>query len=138
MSRCVVLDSEALSALAGKASRKQKEVRAALGAALRLGRDVIVPAIVLAELYRSPGHSALIDACLSREIGLLVRDTDRSLARLVGATLAAARAGSELIVDAHAVAAAVEAGGGIVLTGDPDDLERLAAPYRNVRIVSID
>jgi predicted nucleic acid-binding protein len=138
MSGCVVLDSEALSALAGKASRKQREVRAALGAALGLGREVIVPAVVLAELYRSPGHSALIDACLSRETGLLVRDTDRSLARLVGATLAGARARSDLMVDAHTVAAAVEAGGGIVLTGDPDDIARLAAPYRNVRVISID
>ncbi len=138
MSRCVVLDSEALSALAGRASRKQREVRAALAAALELGQDALVPAIVLAELYRSRGHSALIDACLARETGLLVRNTDRSLARLVGATLAGARAGSELIVDAHAVAAAVEAGGGVVLTGDADDLLRLSAPYRNVTVVSID
>lgn len=137
MSRCVVLDSEALSALAGKPSRKQREVRAALSAAVALGRDAIVPALVLAELYRSPGRSALIDACLSRETGFSIRATDRSLARLVGATLASARAGSELIVDAHVVSAAVEAGGGVVLTGDPDDLERLAAPYRNVAVVSI-
>jgi hypothetical protein len=55
----------------------------------------------------------------------------------VGSVLLTARAGSELIVDAHAVAAAVEVGGGIVLTGDPDDLHRLAAPYRNVQIVDI-
>jgi predicted nucleic acid-binding protein len=137
VSRCVVLDSEALSALAGRASRKQREVRAALTAALGLGRDVVVPAVVLAELYRSRNRSALIDSCLSRETGLLVRATDRSFARLVGATLAGARAGSELIVDAHVVAAAVESGGGVVLTGDPEDLERLAAPYRNVEIASI-
>lgn len=137
MSRCVVLDAEAFSALAGPASARQREARAALTAAVRLTRDVIVPAVVLAELYRGRGRSALLDACLSRETGLLVRTTDRTFARLVGSVLSAARAGSEHMVDAHVVAAAVEAGGGVVLTGDADDLERLAAPYRSVQVVRL-
>lgn len=137
MSRSVVLDSEAFSALAGRSSPRQREVRAALAAAVRLRRDAIVPALVLAELYRGVGRSALLDACLSRETGLLIRATDRSFARLVGGILAGARAGSELIVDAHVVAAAVEAGGGVLLTTDVSDLARLAAPYRNVQVVDI-
>ncbi len=137
MSRCVVLDAEAVSALSGGAGKRQREVRAAMTAALRLGRAVIVPTLVLAELYRGRKRSALVDACLSRETGLGVRDTDRELARLVGAVLAAARAGSALIVDAHVVASAVEAGGGVVLTADSGDLERLAAPYRNVHVADI-
>ncbi len=136
MSRCVVLDAEAMSALAGRTSPRQREVRAALTAAARLGREAIVPALVLAELYRGPARP-LIDACLSRETGIQVRVTDRSMARLVGSVLAGARAGSALIVDAHVVAAAVEAGGGIVLTSDPEDLRRLSAPYRNVQVVDI-
>lgn len=137
MSRCLVLDSEALAALAGPPTARQREVRAALGAAVRLHRDAIVPAVVLAELYRGRDHSSLIDACLSRETGLVVRATDRSLARLVGGVLAGAGAGSEFIVDAHVVAAAVEAGGGLLLTRDSADLKRLAAPYRNVQVVDI-
>jgi len=137
VSRCVVLDSEAMSALAGRPSKRQQEVRAALAVAARLEREVIVPALVLAELYRGRGRSSLVDACLSRETGILVRATDRSFARLVGGILTGARAGSELIVDAHAVAAAVEMGGGIILTGDPVDLARLAAPYRDVQVVDI-
>lgn len=137
MSRALVLDSEALAALVGPASARQREVRAALGAAVRLRRDAIVPAVVLAELYRGRGRSSLIDACLSRETGLLVRATDRALARLVGGILAGAGAGSDLIVDAHVVAAAVEAGGGLLLTRDSADLKRLAAPYRNVQVVDI-
>lgn len=104
---------------------------------MRLEREVIVPALVLAELYRGPARGHLIDACLTRETGISVRSTDRALARLVGAVLSGARAGSELIVDAHSVAVAVEAGGGIVLTTDAADLNRLAAPYRNVTIVDI-
>jgi predicted nucleic acid-binding protein len=52
--------------------------------------------------------------------------------------LAGVGAGSELIVDAHVVAAAVEGGGGVLLTGDRDDLERIAAPYPGVQVVSVD
>jgi predicted nucleic acid-binding protein len=137
VTRSLVLDAEALSAIAGRASSRQREVRAAIAAALRLDRDVIVPALVLAELYRGAKRNAWVDACLSREVGLQVRDTDRSLARLVGSILGAARASSALMVDAHVVAAAVEAGGGLVLTGDPRDLTRLAAPYRDVQVVAI-
>jgi predicted nucleic acid-binding protein len=134
---CVVLDAEALSALAGRNSKRQREVRAALAVALRLGREVVIPAVVLAELYRGRGRSALLDSCLSRETGLHVRDTDRALARLVGDVLTTANAGSEMMVDAHVVAAAVEEAGGLLLTGDARDLERLAGPYRNVVVVSI-
>lgn len=137
MNRCVVLDAGALSALAGRPKRRNREVRAALRAAERLGREVLVPAVVLAELYRGPRHNPMIDACLARETGLMVRDTDRSLARLVGAVLANAGAGSEHLADGHVVAAAVEMGGGILLTCDSEDLKRLAAGYRNVVVVAL-
>ena len=137
MNPCVVLDAEALSALAGPASRRQEEVRAALHAAHRLRRAVLVPAVILAELYRAPHRNALVDACLSRETGIEVRTTDRPLARLVGGVLRAAGAGSEDLADAHAVAVVVEQGGGLVLTVDQQDLERLAAAYRNVTVVAL-
>jgi hypothetical protein len=67
-------------------------------------------------------------AAHSRASGIRVRDTDRPLARLVGGVLAGAKADSRYLADAHVVAAAVETGGGVVLTGDPDDLASLAAP----------
>lgn len=137
MSPVLVLDAEALSSLARPRSRRFGEVHAALEAARRLRREVVAPAVVLAEAYRGPGHNQVVDACLSREAGIAVRTTDRSFARLVGGVLAAARAGSQDMVDAHAVAAAVEAGGGVVLTGDQSDLERLAAPYPNVLITPL-
>lgn len=106
-------------------------------AARRLRREVVTPAVVLAELYRGRGHNQVVDACLGRETGISVRDTDRAFARLVGGVLAAARAGSSELADAHAVAAAVEAGGGVVITGDETDLARLAAPYPNVQVAGI-
>lgn len=138
MNRCVVLDAEALSSQAiDPKSRRGREVRAAMRQALELNRKIIVPAVVLAELYRGSVHNASVDALLSRSSSVVVRSTDRSLARLVGGVLAAADAGSEMLADAHVIAVAVEQGGGIALTGDPDDLERLAAAFRNVVVVPL-
>lgn len=137
MNRCVVLDAGAFSALAGRPGRRSLEVRAAMRAAARLGREVVVPSVILAELYRGPRHNPLVDACLSRETGIQVRDTDRPLARIVGGVLAAARAGSEHLADAHVIATAVELGGGLALTVDAKDLGRLAASYGNVTVIGL-
>lgn len=120
--------------LGGPSSRRQAEVRAAMEAARRLQREVIVPAVILAELYRGPGRNQMVDSCLARETGLLIRNTDRALARLVGGVLAGAGAGSADLADAHTVATAIETGGGVVLTSDPQDVNRLAAPYPNVHV----
>jgi predicted nucleic acid-binding protein len=134
----VALDNEALSALAGRDSSAKRQVRRALEAAARSGRDVVVPTLVLAESYRGVARSKEIDALLSRHRPAIgTRDTDRTLARFVGAVLHAAEAGSADIVDAHVVAVTAEAGGGLVMTGDPADLERLAAPYRTTVIEAI-
>jgi predicted nucleic acid-binding protein len=137
MNRCVVLDAEALVALAGRPGPRGLQVRAALRAAQRLRQEVVVPSVILAELYRGPRHNALVDACLSRETGIQVRDTDRSLARIVGGVLAGAQAGSEHLADAHVIAVAVELGGGLALTADVDDLSRLAASYGNVTVIGL-
>jgi predicted nucleic acid-binding protein len=134
VSRALVLDSEAVVALGGRLCERQEEVRAAMRAAALLRRDVVVPAVVLAELYRGPGHNQMVEACLARETGIRVRDTDRPLARLVGGVLTGAKADSRHLADAHVVAAAVETGGGVILTGDEDDLTGLAAPYPNITV----
>lgn len=129
----VALDAEAVVALGGRDTPAKRRVRRALESATRTRSDVVVPTLALAELYRGPARSQLVDALLARtEPAILARDTDRSLARFVGAILHAAGLGSEHIVDAHVIAVAVEAGGGIALTADPDDLGRLAAPYGSV------
>jgi predicted nucleic acid-binding protein len=134
----VALDSEAFNALAGPDSDRKRRVRRILRAAQRLGRDVLVPSLVLAELYRGRGHNQLVDACLAREgASLDSRDTDRQLARIVGGVLAAANARSTMIVDAHVVALAVEAGGGVVVTGDAPDLNRLSAPYHHIVVEAL-
>lgn len=100
-------------------------VRAALVAAVAERIDVLVPAAVLAECYRGRQHDQTIDACLTREGGIGIVDTDRALARRVGHLLAAAGRGSADHVDATVVAACAIAGGGLILTGDVDDLGAL-------------
>lgn len=137
MSSVLVLDAEALSALDRQRGPRFQEVRAALTAARRLNRDVVAPAVILAELYRGPGLNQVVDACLSRESFIDVRDTDRAFARYVGGVLTAAGADSSDLADAHAVAAAVEAGGGVILTVDQDDVNRLAAAYPTVQVIGI-
>lgn len=129
----LVLDQAAVAALAAGTSPAARQVRRAMTAALRLQREVTIPTVILAELYRGGGRNQFVDALLAREIDAVeLRDTDRVLARLVGGVLAAAGAGSEDLADAHVVAAAIEVGGGVVLTGDEHDLVPLAAPYRTV------
>ncbi len=135
MSRVLVLDSAAVEGLCRREVPMQ--IRAALEAASRLGRGVVIPAAVLAECYRHRNHSQAIDSMLARRHALRLRDTDRVLARLVGGLMAAADLGSEAMVDAHVVAVAVEQGGGVCLTSDVADLERLAAGAPAVSVVAI-
>lgn len=134
----LVLDSEAMSSLSTERGDRYAQVVAAMTAAHRFNRDVVVPAVVLAELYRGPGRNQTVDACLSRrEDAIDVRETDRPFARMVGGVLHAAGAGSDDLADAHVVAAAVEQGGGVILTGDEADMNRLAGTYPNVHVQAI-
>ena len=131
----LVLDQRALDALATSDGPARRRVRQAMTAAARLRRDVVAPTVILAELYRGGGRNQFIDALLAREEhAIVLRDTDRTFARLVGGVLAAAGSGSEHLADAHTVAAAMETGGGVVLTGDTADIRRLAGPYRTVAV----
>lgn len=135
----LVLDAEAVNALLDARHPSERKVRQAMEAARRLRRDVAVATGTLAELYRGAGRNQALDSLLARESadGLVLRDTDRGLARLIGALLTEADADSTLFADAHPVAVAVEAGGGVIQTADPEDLGRLAAPYRTIVIEPI-
>jgi hypothetical protein len=123
----LILDSEAFSSLArARTGERPGAVHAALKAAAEQDADVLVPAAVLAEQYRGGGHDQVTDSCLGRYTGIEVVDTTRALARRVGNLLARSGRGSEDHVDATVVAVAVMAGGGVIATGDPDDIEALA------------
>lgn len=131
----LVLDSEAFSLLArSRIGERPGAVLAALRAAVATESDVLVPAAVLAEQYRGSHYDQAVDSCLGRHTGIRVADTTRLLARRVGHLLARAGRGSKDHVDATVVAVAIAAGGGVIATGDPDDIRALAADVIGVVI----
>ncbi len=86
--------------------------------AQRRGEPVRFPSAVLVELYRGGGTDEAIDAELGRGYARVVT-TGVRIARSAGHLLAAIGAGSELAIDALAVATAVRMKGGLLLTHDP-------------------
>jgi predicted nucleic acid-binding protein len=123
----VVLDSEAMWSLTRRPGADPTGALAALTAARDNNWDVVVPAAVLAELCRGRQQQQAVDAALGAHGDISVAATDQSLARHIGNLLARAAMGSEHHVDATVVAVALAAGGGLVVTGDLQDIQRLAA-----------
>jgi predicted nucleic acid-binding protein len=134
----LILDSEAVSALARPTQNRQRHdrVRAAMRSAHRRNAPVRVPSAVLVELYRGRGVDEAIDSVLARGFAQVVT-TGARIARTAGHLLGAAGAGSEMAVDALVVATAIRLGGGIVVTHDPRDLTHLAAGHPNVAIAAV-
>lgn len=122
----LILDSGAVIAL----SRHDQRARAVLAAAWEGGVEVSIPSVVVAETV----HGGARDAPVNRVIASVgeVSSIDESTSRLAGALLGAARSSSTL--DALVVASAVWLGGGVMLTGDPGDLEPLARPHPEIVI----
>ena len=136
--RTLVLDSEAMNRLARASSGSRPSgVHAFIIAALQTDSDVVVPTAVLSELYRGDGYDAALDACLKRYPGIEVIDTNRRLAKTVGNLLADRGLGSAHHVDACVVASAIAAGGGVILTCDPDDIRQLAAGQLDIDVESL-
>lgn len=120
----LILDSGAVIAL----SRHDQRARAAIAAALEAGAEVLVPAVVVAETVRGSAKDAPVNRVL-KAAGSVVPATEAS-ARTAGGLLG--RAGSTSTAYALVVATAVEFGGGVVLTGDPDDVGPLADRHPEV------
>jgi len=134
----LVLGAEALSGLTrSRTGLPPGAIHAALKAASEVGADVVVPAAVLAEQYRGGRHDQAVDSCLGRHTGIAVADTTRPLARRVGNLLARAGRGSSDHVDATVVAVAIALGGGVIATGDPNNLEALAAAFPGVVVEAL-
>lgn len=139
MSSTLILDAEAMSTVARSSPRdgRAHKVLGHVRIAYEQGRDVFVPAAVLAELYRGGSHDQVVDACLKRFSSIRVVHTDRPLAREVGHLLARAGRGSADHVDASVVAAAVKVGGGVIATADVEDISALAHGVRGVRVLGV-
>jgi predicted nucleic acid-binding protein len=125
----LILDSGAVIALA----RKDQRARATLTAAWEAGVDVAIPSVVVAETVRGSPRDASVNRVI-KSVGS-VTAADGNTGRVAGALLGAARSTST--IDALVVASAIERGGGVVLTGDPDDLRPLADGHPEVVISSL-
>jgi hypothetical protein len=138
MAEALVLDSEALDALARAPERAAlaERARAVLALAFERRALVRVPAPVLGEVCRGPRFDAAIDHVLN-ERGILVRDLTRPIAQRAGALLREARMSSENAIDAFVVASALEFDKALIATGDPRDILRLAARHRKIRVFRI-
>lgn len=132
----LLLDSEAISALAHGPARRRDRVRALVRQMRGKELPVAAVAAVLAEVVRGRPADASVFAGLRRE-RVEVHAVDTRVSVRAGQLLGAIRAGSEMAIDAFTVAAADLAGGAIVATADPRDITRLAGKATGVRVADI-
>jgi predicted nucleic acid-binding protein len=132
----LLLDSEALSAVAHGPALRRDRVRALIAEMRRRDRPVATVAAVLAEVVRGRPADSSVFAGLRRE-RVEVRPVDVAVGVRAGRLLGAAGAGSDLAVDAFVVAVADLAGGAVIATTDVDDLTRLAAHAERVVIAAL-
>lgn len=136
MAEALILDSEALNALARPTERGSLSVRARAitRVAHERGALVRVPAPVLAEVCRGTRFDAAINHLLNRE-AIRVADLTRVTAQRAGALLAKANMSSANAVDAFVVATALEFEAAVIASGDPKDIQRLSAAFRQISLV---
>lgn len=132
----LLLDSEALSAIAHGPADRRDRVRSLMTAMRREGLQVATAAAVLAEVTRGRPADAGVFAGLRRE-RVVVHPVDARVGVQAGRRLGRAGAGSEMAVDAFLVAVADLAGGALVATVDVNDLGRLAGHLSHVSLCNI-
>ena len=128
-SQRLILDAGAVIAL----SHGDQRVRSTFETADKAGVQMSVPAVVVAETVRGSAKDAPVDRVLKRINQVDI--ANEAIGRLAGRLLGAVQSSST--VDAIVVATAVEAGGAVVLTGDPGDLGPLAARHPEVVIKAL-
>jgi predicted nucleic acid-binding protein len=138
MAETVILDSEALNALAHPHERPSltARARAILAVTHETGGLVRVPAPVLAEVCRGVRYDAAVNRLLSAR-AILVADLTRPIAQRAGQLLARLKLSYAHAIDAFVVATAAQFPTAIIATGDPADLRRLAATSRSIRILAL-
>ncbi len=138
MAEALILDAEALNALANPTERGSLTLRARAIARIAHDRGVLlrVPAPVLAEVCRGPRFDAAVNQLLNRE-AIRVTELTREIAQRAGALLAKARMSSAHAIDAFVVATALEFEASVIATGDAKDIKRLSAPYSQVSVVQL-
>jgi len=138
LAQALILDSEALNALAWASHRSvlAERARAILTVAYEERALVRVPAPVLAEVCRGRPEDAAIERVLNGK-GIGVIELTEAMARRAGALLERAGLGSAQAVDAFVVATAMAFASAVIATHDPEDLARLASGARQIRVFPI-
>lgn len=132
----LLLDSEAISAIAHGPVARRDRVRALVQTMRDRERSIGAVAAVLAEVVRGRPGDAAVFAGLRRE-RVEVYPVDTRTAVRAGQLLGAVMAGSDLAVDAFVVAVADLAGGAVIATVDHADLAALATHASHVTVASI-
>ena len=133
----IVLDTRALEVIADPQAdpRATQLMRDLLAVAERTRTPVRVPTAVLAEAYQRTAADAVIDRVLGN--GIRPITLGQSTARHAGGLKYRDRLDSCHTVDAVVVATSIRLGGGIIATGDPDDLRSLARHHSNIEIQAL-
>jgi len=132
----LLLDTEALSAIAHGPALRRDRVRALIIEMRRRELPVATVAAVLAEVVRGRPRDAGVFAGLRRE-RVEVYPVDTRVGVRAGQLLGATRSGSERAVDAFVVAVADLAGGAVIATVDTRDMDRLAGHATSVLTADI-
>jgi len=138
MAEALILDAEAVNALAHPSDRAVLAARAS--AILRIAYDkralVRVPAPVLAEVCRGARYDSAINHLLNNP-GVGVFQLTITVAQQAGHLLARFKLSSAHAVDAFVVATALQFDTAVIATGDPGDIRRLTAPFRRVGVLAL-
>jgi predicted nucleic acid-binding protein len=94
-----------------------------VASAREAGVEVSIPSLVVAETVRGTAKDAPVNRII-KSVGE-VTGADEVVGRVAGGLLGSAR--SDETVDAVIVATAIEMGGAVILTGDPNHLDPLAS-----------
>lgn len=133
----IILDTRALEVIADPKAdpRATQRMRDLLAVAARTATAVRVPTAVLSEAYRNTTADAAIDRVLGN--GIRPITLGQSTARHVGGLKHRDRLDSCHTVDAVVVATAIGLGGGLIATGDPDDLRSLAREHAHIKVEAL-
>ena len=113
-------------------ARGNTRVAAYFRTAADRGDEVVVPAVVVAQVIRGGPRDSPVHRLLN---AVRVSPVDLRLARRAGELLG--RAGISDAVDALVMAEAMRSGPSVLLTSDPDDMNLLAPTPESVRIVRV-
>ena len=110
--------------------RRKPRATEAFRAIVRRGFLPVVPAVVVVEWWR--GRTDVREELLA---AVVLEDMSPALCRAAGEALGAVQGAT--LADAVVMASAALRGGGVVYTGDVDDLARLQRRFPTVRILPV-